>query len=332
MIRFKKIFLLFLCFTLFTFHATALTAEASNIFSFVLLTKYSMNLDINEESYLIAITSNAAMPSFKSSDSKIASVNTYGKVTAKKAGTVLITAKIKNAEASCKVTVNKTKVSISKTKLSLERGETHLLTASVSNRSEILWKSSKKSVAIVDEKGRVTAVKPGEATITATAGGTSATCQVTVKSPTITLSKSKSSLYRNQTLKLTAAVSSGVPPIWKSNKTSVATVDGFGTVTAVKHGTAIITATVDGVSKSCEIIVEQPQITMEPLNLTIKAGTTYSIKAFVSSGNTPIWSTSNPSVATVDKSGKVKALQKGRAYIYAAEDGIKVKTTVYVTE
>lgn len=193
-------------------------------------------------------------------------------------------------------------------------------------------KAAKKSVATIDEKGVITALKPGETTITATADGTDATCVVTVKSPTVTLSKSKAVLYRKQTIKLTASVSSKISPVWKSNKKSVATVDTNGTVTAVKHGTAIITATVDGVSKSCEIIVEQPQITLTPLTLNLKSGETYSIKAAISSGNTPIWSTSNPSVATVDKGGKVKALQKGRAYIYAAEDGIKVKATVYVTQ
>ncbi|MDF2800531.1 MAG: hypothetical protein K0S61_434 [Anaerocolumna sp.] len=329
--RFKKIFVLFLCFIILTIHIPE-TADASDSFSFVLLTNYSMSLNIREEAYLIAITSNGKSPSFSSSDTKIASVNTYGKIIAKKAGVALITAKIRNAEASCLVTVNKTRVSINKIKLSLERGETSTLTASASNNSEIIWKSSKKSVATVDEKGLITALKPGETTITATADQTSVTCLVTVRNPIVTLSKTNANLYRNQTLQLSAAVSSGIPPQWKTNKKSIATVDKSGKVTAIKHGTAIITATVDGVSKTCEIIVDQPQITMTPLSLNLKTGETYSIKATVSSNNTPIWSTSNPSVATVDKNGKVKTLQKGRAYIYATEDGIKVKATVYVTE
>lgn len=330
--RIKTLFILFLCFILITIHIPAKTADASHTFSFILLTQYSMNLNIKDESYLIAITSNGSRPSFKSSDSKIASVNTYGKITAKKAGSVLITAKIRNAEASCKVTVNKTKLSISRTMLSMERGEKYSLNYTVSNNAEVLFKSSKKSVATIDEKGVITALKPGDTTITATADGTSVTCLVTIKTPTITLSKSRATLYRNQALKLTASVSSGIPPVWKSNKKSVAMVDAYGTITAVKHGSAIITATVDGVSKSCEVIVEQPQITLSPTTLTLKANTTHSMNASVSSNNTPIWSTSNSNVATVDKHGKVKAHQKGRAYIYAAEDGIKVRATVYVTE
>ncbi|MFV0343720.1 MAG: Ig domain-containing protein [Anaerocolumna sp.] len=329
--RFKRFFAIFLCFILFSINNPMIT-DASDSFSFILLTKYTMTLNIGEEAYLLALTSTGKSPTFKSSDTKIASVNTYGKITAKKAGTTLITAKIKNAESSCIVTVNKTKVTINKARLSLERGAKERLSASVSTDAKVTWKSSKKSVATISETGLVTTLKPGETTITASADGTSTTSIVTVKSPTITLSQTHGNLYRKQSLQLTATVSSNITPQWKSNKSSVATVDKQGKVTAIKHGTAIITATVDGVSSSCEIIVDQPEIILTPLTFNLKVGETTYIKATISSGNSPIWSTSNPNVATVDKNGKVKGIQKGRAYIYATEDGIKVKSTVYVTE
>lgn len=333
--HFKKFFsisLSFILIILLNLWNSNLTANASDSISFIILSNYSINMDIKDEFFLVAFTSSGKQPTFKSSDSKIASVNTYGKITAKKAGTAYITAKIKNAEASCKVTVNKTKITLNTTKITMERGGTYTLKASVSNNGEVNWKSSKKSVATVNEKGVVTGIKPGETVITATVDGTEATCKVTIKSPTITLSKSKISLYRKQTAKLIANVSSGVTPVFKSNKKSVATVDAEGNITAIKHGSAIITATVDGVSKSCEVIVEQPTISLDTLTLDLKVGTTKTLKATVSSGNLPTWSSSNSSVATVDKNGKVTAIQKGRAYIYASEDGIKAKATVYVTE
>ena len=56
------------------------------------------------------------------------------------------------------------------------------------------------------------------------------------------------------------------------------------------------------------------------------------MSAKVSSGNKPEWSTSNSNVATVDSEGKITGIKKGRAYIYAKEDGTKVKCTVYVTD
>ena len=333
MSRTKKCLLsILICFLLFlspitqSYQATAATIE------FVILSQYNATMDIGDELYLFAVTTTATMPSWKSSSSKIASVNTYGKITAKKAGTAIITAKIKNGEASCKVTVSKTDLAISETRLSLERGDTYRLSASTSNSSAVTWKSSKKSVATIDDNGNVTGVKPGETTITATADGTSKTCNIIVKKPTIHLSQSKIKLYRSHTAKLSATVSSHVNPSWRSNKSSVAKVDENGTITAMKHGTAVITATVDGISKSCEVIVEPPAILLNESTLDLKVGSTAMLTATVSSGNPVTWSTSNEKIVSVASDGTITAWQKGRAYAYASEDGTKVRCVVTVTE
>ena len=330
----KILLSILLCFMVFTSLAPvrAVTAKGSASIEFVILSNYKTTLDIGDEFYLLAITSNGAFPTWKSSSSKIASVNTYGKVTAKKSGTALITAKIKNGEASCKVTVNKTKITISKTSVSLERGETLTLSAAASNHSKITWKSNRTSIAAIDENGNLTGNKPGEATISASADGSSADCKVTVKRPVVKLTPAKITLYRGQTASIHSSVSSGVSPVWKTNKKSVALVDETGTITAVKHGTALITAAVDGVTRTCEITVKQPTITLSDEELTLAKGKNTVIKASVSSGNQPAWSSSNQNIATVNASGTITALKKGRAYIYASEDGIKVKCTVYVTE
>ncbi|HEX3022233.1 MAG TPA: Ig-like domain-containing protein [Lachnospiraceae bacterium] len=331
---FKRILLsILLCITIIfispAFYTT--TAKADSI-EFVILSQYKANVNIGEEFYILAITTNGDMPSWKSSSSRIASVDTYGKVTAKSAGTAKVTAKIKNGEASCKVTVNKTTLTISDTSVSIERGETYQLTASTSNHSFVTWKSSKKSVATIDENGNITGVKPGESTITAKADGTTKTCNLKVKAPTVKLSNTKVKLYRGQTTKLSATVSSLVPPTWKTNKKSVATVDETGTITAMKHGTAVITATVDGVSRSCEVTVEAPEITLSADELSIVAGSATSLTANVSSGNSVLWSSSNDTIASVDADGVVTGWQKGKAYIYAAEDGTKVRCRITVTE
>ena len=52
----------------------------------IVLTKYSKTMAVGEEFGLIAVASNGKQPTFKSSKSSIASVNTYGWITAKKAG------------------------------------------------------------------------------------------------------------------------------------------------------------------------------------------------------------------------------------------------------
>lgn len=331
----KKFLLsILLCFSLITLSSPKqiISAKTDSSIAFIVLTKYKATIDIGNEFYIIAVTSSGKLPTWKSSDSKIASVNTYGKVIAKKPGTVTITAKIKNAEASCQVSINETKVSISTKSVSMERNDTIKLTATTSNNSKVTWKSSKKTVAIIDENGTVTGMKPGETSITATADKTSATCIVTVRPPTITLNKTKITLYRGQTAKLSAAVSSRANPTWKSNKSSVAFVDETGTITAIKHGIAIIKATVDGVLSTCEVLVQQPTITLSSTDISLKSGNKVNITATISSGNAPIWSTSNANVVTVSQKGTITGVKKGKAYIYAAEDGVKIRCTIYVTD
>lgn len=318
----------------FFFSGSTLTAKAAaeDKFPCVLLSRYREVIDIGDEFYLLAWTSNGKKPTWKSSNSRVASVNTYGLVTGKKAGTAKITAKISGAEMSCHLTVRKTEVRLNKSSISMERNDCVKLTASTSNHSGVIWKSSKKSVALVDENGIVTGMKPGEAVITAAADGTKVTCKVTVRQPEVTLDKAEVTLYRGESVKLNASVSSSVLPTWKSSRSSVAFVDENGFVTAVKHGTAVITAKVDGISRICQITVEQPEITLSETEVYVKAGEKIKLSAEVSSGNPVTWSASKKSVAVVNSNGTVTALAKGTCYIYAAEDGVKERCIVRVLE
>ena len=96
---------------------------AASGYGFIFLSAYEKTLKTGDTYCLSVVSSGSKKPTFTSSDSKVVSVNTYGKITAKKAGSATITAKTKNAEASCKVTVTKTKVTLNKTSLTLENGE-----------------------------------------------------------------------------------------------------------------------------------------------------------------------------------------------------------------
>ncbi len=317
-------------FILFNFNGNPQLIYAAGGYEFVILGTYQAEMKIGDAFYLAAITSNGKKPSFSSSNSSVASVNTYGKITAKSAGTALITAKIKNGEARCKVTVRKTVIVLNKKNLSLENGYGARLTAEVSTGHPVQWKSSKKSIATVDEHGNVLAKKPGSTTISATADKTSSSCKVTVKKPSVKLNKTKVSLYRRGKIKLTVTASSKSTPKWKSNKKSVATVDDEGNVTAVKNGSAIITATVDGVSRTCEVFVKKPAICFAEDAITISVGERYKLQADVSSGNRPAYSSSNTSIASVDENGIICGKCPGRAYIYASEDGTKERVTVTV--
>ncbi|MFA9466986.1 MAG: Ig-like domain-containing protein [Velocimicrobium sp.] len=308
------------------------TAYASDLLSYVILSEYTKDLSIKDEFYLIAITSSAKRATFKSDNSRIASVNTYGKVTAKKAGRATITAKIKHAEASCNVYVEKTKIKLNASSASIERNETYQINATTSNGSPLVYKCNKKSVAQVDENGCILGIKPGEAIITVSADGSKKMFHLIVKEPTIRLSKSFLSLYRGETYQLSASVSSHVAPTWKSNRSKIALIDNSGTITALKHGTAIVTAKVNGTKQICEVVVKSPTIKLTTSELSLKIGETYYLSATVSSGNPVTFTSSNSSVASVDENGTITSFKKGTAYIRATEDGTKVKCKVTVTK
>lgn len=296
----------------------------------ILLSDYQKEMKIGEEYSLFAYSSDGRIPKFSSSDKKIATVNQYGKITAKKAGRCTIIVKAFTTEVYCSLEVLKTQINLSSKFISIENNETVHLSAETSNNSIPVFKSNKKSVAVVDKDGNITGCKPGSAVITVKADGFSENCKVTVRQPVIKLDRRYKRLYRCQRFKLNADVSSGIAPVWKSNRKSVATVDENGQVTAVKHGTAIITAKVDGVSKSCEVVVEKPEIKLSDSNITLEAGSSFQIGMSISSGNAPVWSSSRENVASVDQLGNIYAISPGTTVITASEDGTKAKCTIKV--
>jgi hypothetical protein len=76
-------------------------------------------------------------------------------------------------------------ITLDKTELTMFNGETKQLTVkynplNTTDSKAVKWTSSDKSVATVDENGKVVAIGKGTATITATVGEFTATCKVTV--------------------------------------------------------------------------------------------------------------------------------------------------------
>ena len=129
-----------------------------------------------------------------SSDETVATVQD-GTVTALKSGTATVTAMAGGQKANCTVTVTNpvTAISLDQTLLSLDAGEWVTLTATVTpddaDDKTVSWSSTDASIATVDNNGKVTGADAGTATITARAGTKSATCWVTVKAPSVTVTK-----------------------------------------------------------------------------------------------------------------------------------------------
>lgn len=305
---------------------------AASQYPVIILTSYNRTLKIGDTFYLAAFTSNGSIPTYKSTSSKIASVTSLGEITAKSPGTCKINVKSKKTEVSCKITVSKTKLVLSKKSVSIEHGENFRLDVKSSTKSQITYKSNKTSVAAVDDSGNITGCKPGDAIITVKADTSTALCKVKVKTPTVKLSHSSLSLYKNQSASIKCEVSSGLAPVWKSNKQSIVSVDENGLVTAHKHGSAVISATVDGVKKICSIEVKSPVIKLNHSSLKLKPGETKTLTASVSSGNAPTWTSKKTSIATINQKGVVKAKKAGTTIITASEDGASASCTVTVTK
>ena len=324
--------------------------------SSVSLDKTSVSLNAGESVTLAATVKpdNATNKtvSWSSSNASVASVDASGKVSAVAEGTATITAKAGDKTATCSVTVTKKvvaveSVTLDKSSLELTEGETATLTATVKpdNASDktVTWSSSKTSVATVDANGKVTAVAEGNATITAKAGNKSATCSVTVTKnvvavESITLDKSSLELNEGETATLVATVkpdnATNKTVTWSSSRTSVATVDANGKVTAVAEGTATITAKAGDKTATCSVTVKKNVIAVESVTLDITStilntGETLTLTATVKPDNatdkTVTWSSSNSSVATVDANGKVTAVAQGTA-IVTAKAGDKTAT------
>ena len=133
---------------------------------------------------------------FTTSNKKIVTVTTGGKLKAVKKGKAKITVSLKtNAKVKKVITVTVgqpvTGVKLSKTSLIVVKGKTAALKATVTpakaSNKKVVWKSSNAAVVKVNTAGKLTAVKLGTAVITATAAdgsGKKATCRVTVVNPT----------------------------------------------------------------------------------------------------------------------------------------------------
>ncbi|MFT8314004.1 MAG: Ig-like domain-containing protein, partial [Clostridium sp.] len=336
----------------------------------IVLNKAADNLTLGELDNLFAyeFLSSSNSPyqpiTWKTSNSRVATVSSMGQVITVGPGTAVISATAGGKTAKCTVTVSNPvpvkSISLNKTALNLSLGSMDNLYANIlpfeANGSSVIWKTSNSKVATVSYNGVVKAIGLGKATITATTqdGSKSVSCSInvtpTVKVRSVALNTNTSTLtvgdisYLYATIAPSTAVNKNV--IWTTSNSKVAVVDSNGNVTAIGAGTATITATtVDGgKTSSCivtvNVAVKLPalsSITLNKTSDTLAVGTTDNLNAVLNPYNTAYqaigWTTSNPKVALVNSNGYITAVGVGKAVITAtSDDGSKsASCTVTVT-
>ena len=291
---------------------------------------------------------------WSSNNDKIATVDNNGVVTAIAEGNAVIMVTAGGKSATCAVSVKKsviavTSVTLNKTSLNMTKGQSETLTATVTpdNATDktVSWSSSDATIASVDQNGRVTALKSGNATIMAKAGEKSATCSVTITTPveSVSLDRTSVNLEEGQTTTLVATINPNDADektvTWTTSNASIATVTN-GVVTAIAEGNAVITATAGGKSATCAVSVKKSvvavtSVTLNKTSLNMRKGQSETLTATVTPDNatdkTVSWSSSDATIASVDQNGRVTALKSGSATIMAKAGEKSATCSVTIT-
>ncbi len=286
--------------------------------------------------------------SWTSGNSAVATVSSNGLVTAVATGTTTVSATSEGKSAQATITVDPEAVGTVELQLpsqAMEVGAVTTVTATlkaangnVLNGRALTWSSSDQTVATVSN-GTVTAVAPGQTTITASAEGKSGSGTITVVPvPVATVVMSPSTVTVE--IGLTATVSatarsqsgaelSGRMVEWTTSDVAIATVAN-GTITGVSQGAATVTATVEGKSAAVAVTVTPQSVSVvevTPGNQALFVGGTATFSAVtravdgaVLEGRTITWSSDAPAVATV-ANGVVTAVSVGTTTIRATSEG-----------
>jgi uncharacterized protein YjdB len=204
----------------------------------------------------------------------------------------------------------------------------------------------------VSSTGLVTAVAPGTATITATSETKSGTSTITVSLvpvSTVVVQPAQDTLVVNATAQLTAAtldsiggVLTGRVVTWGSSDPTTASVSASGLVTALKPGSATVTATSEGKSGTSAVIVLQAPVAsvtvLPPSPDTVFIGYTTQLSAVTKdggggtlTGRVVTWQSDNTAAATVDATGLVTGVAAGTANIIATSEGKTGSVTLIST-
>jgi uncharacterized protein YjdB len=295
---------------------------------------------------------------FASSDESVAMVSAAGLITARGIGAATITATSEGKRVQVPVSVTEAPVhgvSVSAQAAVLSDGmQGYVFAAALDERGNeltnraVAWTSSDEGVLTVLPSGRVSAIAPGRATVTATVEGKQGSVEIMVQRRVASLSASAgvTTLRVGESTDIVVAlydedggVLTGRAVTFTPSDPSVAFVTADGHVRAHAAGTATVIVRSEGRSAVVAFTVIEPVrfITVSPRMTTLPVGagvqlsaTLLDVRGRELAGRVVTWSSSNPLVATVDASGVVTALKSGAATITAMSEGVRAEAQVTV--
>ena len=301
---------------------------------------------------------------WSSSTPTVASINTAGVATGVTEGSTTVTAMLNGQSASASLNVTAavlTGLTITPPSATIPKGLTQSYSAqgTYSDGSTldvtglVAWSSSTPTVASINTAGVATGVTEGSTTVTAMLNGQSASASLnvtaavltglTITPPSATIPKGLTQSYSAQgtysdgsTLDVTGLVA------WSSSSPAVASINTAGVATGVTEGSTTVTAMLNGQSASASLNVTAAVLTgltITPPSATIPKGLTqsYSAQGTYSDGSTldvtglVAWSSSTPTVASINAAGVATGVTAGSTTITALLDSISATGNLTVT-
>ncbi len=282
---------------------------------------------------------------WSSDDENVLFIDQNGQMRGIKEGTANVKAVVAGKETTKQITVNEIHIdSITidgDQEFEMVKNQTKNLSAKINpdnttdDDKNITWTSNKDDVAKVDNNGKVTALKEGEATITAKVGTHETSVKVNVKEihiDSVVINELDDEFTRGDEFKFSASYTpenttdENKTVEWSSSNTDVGTIDQEGNFVALKEGTTTITAKIGNIKAEREVTVIENHVgdfkLLQEEGEVLNIGNTQKLVTVVNPENctdayTIKYSSSDEAIATVDENGNVTALKDGKVVITA---------------
>lgn len=145
------------------------------------LNKTSVTLYTKGEKIIQLSADTESVVKYTSDNEKVAVVDENGRVTAKKAGTALITASADGYQSTCRIVVKKPTFKVAKKMIKVKKGKKARIIVKVRPTTKVVFASANKKIAAVTKKGMLKGMKKGRTKIKVKCYGITKTVIVIVK-------------------------------------------------------------------------------------------------------------------------------------------------------